>query len=159
MSAAIPSPRNCRTRSNAGPRVSGPMWVTNTRVENHSSSGAFPAASSAITTRSNPIANPTAPALSPPISSMRLSYLPPPAVLAELADDRRELRLEGLAVLRAADGAADRVHLGLHAGDADLLEEPEREQDGLRVQQRIGRAERLDAELVELPQAALLRPL
>ena len=81
------------------------------------------------------------------------------AVLAEFRAARRQELAEHVAIGRPAVRATDRVDLDLHAGQPDFVEEPRGQQDALRVHHRLAGADRLAADLLELPQPAGLRAL
>jgi hypothetical protein len=83
----------------------------------------------------------------------------PLAVLVEGRQDRPDRLLERLPVLRPAVAAADGVDAQFPRGHADGLQDLGEEHHGLGVDQRVGRSDRLDADLGELPVAAFLGPL
>jgi hypothetical protein len=83
----------------------------------------------------------------------------PLAVAAERRCDRSQRLLQRRDVGRPAALVADGVQHQLAARHAARVEEGERKLDHLGVDRRAREAEGLDVDLVELPVAALLRPL
>ena len=89
----------------------------------------------------------------------RIALEAPQAVLVERVAVCAEVLGQHLLVARARLGRADRVELERDARDPELLPKARRERDELGVDLGLGEAERLDAELVKLPVATLLRLL
>ncbi len=81
-----------------------------------------------------------------------------PAVLAHPGDSRPQPGGQRLAVGRAAGGIADGAQLQLDRFDPEPLQQPPDHVDRFRFDQRFLAAEHLDADLVELALASLLRP-
>ncbi len=72
---------------------------------------------------------------------------------AVIVDERRAIGLPAL-------GIAERVELELGARqDAELVEDAGADGDDLDIGLRLRRADQLDIDLMELPEAPLLRPL
>ena len=82
------------------------------------------------------------------------------AVLGQIAAMRLEMRDQRRPPGVARLGVAERVELQRHAvGDAELAQQLVGEDEQFDVGRRLGRADDLGVELVELAEAALLRPL
>ncbi len=91
--------------------------------------------------------------------AQRVGRRPPLAVAAELANILAESGHERGAEGGTAHGAPNAVDRQIHPGNPERRDQHPRQIDHLGVHRRVGHAEHLHVELVELPVTPLLRPL